>query len=595
MRKYLYKPFVVLLSSVLLWTGWTGTGHAKAPEEAASVQWSHLLESNDPVDSSAGGKAVVVTSDGGYIAVGFHGSSLSDGKSSYVVKVNSNGEVEWEKEIDVLHSSGAYASNQAFSALEASDGSIFVGGEIRDIDYGRPRYVPFVFKLSPEGELLWEKAYPDMPYYLQSVKLIQETSDGGVFAAGEASRNGGDPIHSFLLKINTDGDLVWSETYSIGFYTEFESMVVTSDDGVIAAGWRGRFKHDWNHPFMAKISPNGELAWLKTEETDEIRSLVPFGDGSFLLTRYHSDKKSYDLQNMTEDGDLLWEKTSDSLSASSIGDIVQTRPIENGFAVISKHPAELSGKSYEYQITLLDEFAVPQKTYLFGTPGLNILADGISLDIHGFVFSGEIMTNTGMGYRSTMQLAKIALPSLEPSNPELAKIEFQTDELKLGVGQSAKSVVNAVYSNATVTDVTYSAIYESLDPGIASVDPFGNITGVRPGTTIITAAYEGMQASVTVEVTEGQTGPGRFFLDSDEYSLSVGTELDVAAYFTDESGLTAKVTGNTVFAADDPAVAVVDEYGNIRGISPGITHITATYNGHTYRASVWVVRPYHPL
>lgn len=595
MRKYLYKPFVVLLLSVLFWTGWTGSGHAKTPEEAASVQWSHLLESGDPVNSSAGGKAVAMTSDGGYIAVGFHGSSLSDGKSSYVVKMNGNGEMEWEKEIDVLHPSGAYASNQAFSVLEASDGSIFVGGEIRDIDYGRPRYVPFVFKLSPEGELLWEKAYPDMPYYLQSVKLIQETSDGGVFVAGEASKNGGDPIHSFLLKINTDGDIAWSETYSIGFYTQFESMVVTSDDGVIAAGWRGRFKTDWDHPFMAKISPNGKLAWLKTEETDEIRSLVPFGDGSFLLTRYNSDEKCYYLQNRNEAGDILWEKTSDSLSASSIGDIVQTQPMENGFVVISKHPAELSGKSYEYQITLLDEFAVPQKTYLFGTPGLNILAGGISLNDHVLVFTGEIKTNTGMGFRSTMQLAKIVLPSLEPSNPVLSKLQFQTDMLKLPVGQSAKSVVNAVYSNATVTDVTYSAIYESFDPGIASVDPFGNITGVSPGTTIITAAYEGLQASVTVEVTEGQTSPGRFFLDSDDYSLSVGTELDVAAYVTDEAGVTSKVTENTAFTTDAPSIAVVDEYGNIRGISPGVTYITATYNGMTYRASVWVVRPYSPL
>lgn len=184
------------------------------------------------------------------------------------------------------------------------------------------------------------------------------------------------------------------------------------------------------------------------------------------------------------------------------------------------------------------------------------------------------------------------MPGLGPSNPVLSKLQFQTDRLKLPVGQSAKSVVNAVYSNATVTDVTYSAIYESLDPGIASVDPFGNITGVSPGTTIITAAYEGMRASVTVEVTGVQTSPGRFFLDSDDYSLSVGTELDVAAYVTDEAGVTSKVTENTAFTTDAPSIAVVDEYGNIRGISPGVTYITATYNGMTYRASVWVVRPY---
>ncbi|GIP58496.1 hypothetical protein MKX50_02590 [Paenibacillus sp. FSL W8-0186] len=100
---------------------------------------------------------------------------------------------------------------------------------------------------------------------------------------------------------------------------------------------------------------------------------------------------------------------------------------------------------------------------------------------------------------------------------------------------------------------------------------------------------------MSVEVTGEQPGPGYFFLDSDEYSLSIGTELDVAAYFTDESGLTSLVTKETVFTVDDPNIVSLDEAGNIRGISPGITYITAAYNGLTYRASVWVVRPYQAL
>lgn len=596
MRKYLYKPFVVMLSSVLLWTGWTGSGHAQAPEEAASVQWSHVLESNDATFTSAGGRAVTITSDGGYVFAGYQGSSLSEEVSSYVVKVNGNGEIVWKKDIDVLDQNGAYATNRAFAVTETSDGSILIAGEqIREDIDRRSRTVPFVFKLSPDGELLWEKNYPDISFYSQPANLIQKTSDGGAIIGGEARTDNWYPTKTFLLKINADGDLAWYEPYSFGFYTYFHNMVVTPDDGVIVTGEKVSSRWGpYSHYFIAKFGPTGDLGWQKMRETDEIRAVVPSGDGTFLLTRYNSEEERYYLQKMTETGDILWDKASDALSASAIGEIVQTQPMEGGFAVISKQSAEHAGKSYKYQVTLTDENAVPIQKYLFGSPELKILRGGISLDDRGLVYTGTLQTKTETGYKTTIPLAKIAVPGPSPSNPKFSKLQFQTDKFHLPVGQSVSSVVEAVYSDATVTDVTYSSSYNSQDPGIAKVDPLGNITGISPGTTVITATYKGLQASVTVEVTEGQTGPGRFFLDSNEYSLSVGTELDIAAFYTDETGLTSKVTQDTVFAMDDPAVAAVDEYGNIRGISPGVTQITAAFNGHIYRASVWVVRPYTP-
>lgn len=596
MREYLYKPFVVMLSSVLLWTGWSGSGQAAAPEEAASVQWSHELEGIDVSYAAAHGEEVTKTSDGGYVFVGYRGSSLTEKGASHVVKVNGNGEIVWKKDIDVLDQHGDYSTNRAFAVTETSDGSILIAGEqIReDIDW-RSRSVPFVFKLSPDGELLWEKNYPDLSYYIQQAELIQKTSDGGAIIGGEARTDNWYPTHTFLLKIKADGDVAWYETYSFGFYTYFHNMVVTPDDGVIVTGEMVSSRWGLNsHRFIAKFGPDGDQEWQKMKETDEIRAVVPSGDGTFLLTRYNSEEERYYLQNMTETGDILWEKVSDALSASAIGVIVQAQPMEDGFAVISNQSTEYAGKSYKYKVTLTDENAIPIKKYLFGTHELYISKGGISLDDRGLVYTGTLLTKTEMGSKTTFPLAKIAVPGQAPTNPKFSKLQFQTDKFHLPVGQSVSSVVNAVYSDATVTDVTYSSIYESQDPGIADVDPFGNITGISPGTTVITATYEGLQASVTVEVTEGQTGPGHFFLDSDEYSLSVGTELDIAAFYTDETGLTSKVTEDTVFAVDDPAVAAVDEYGNIRGISPGVTQITAAFNGHIYRASVWVVRPYTP-
>ncbi|MNP21227.1 Bacterial Ig-like domain (group 2) [compost metagenome] len=239
----------------------------------------------------------------------------------------------------------------------------------------------------------------------------------------------------------------------------------------------------------------------------------------------------------------------------------------------------------------MNEEGVQLHNYLFGEAGLRNVGKGIATTDGGFLVIGEMYDGPKQG----MQLIKIAPPDIDPSNPQLAKIEFQPSKLELSVGETVGSVVNAVYSDSSVTDVTYSAAYTSLDPSIASVDSLGQITGIRPGKTFIIATYRGDQAGIAVQVSGDDPGEtSEFYLDSDEYSLSIETELDVAAYFTDVSGNTSLVTQGTTFSSDNPAVATIDEYGIIRGISPGITYITAEYNGLTYRASVWVVHPYMP-
>lgn len=592
MIKQWYKPLVVSLACVLLWSGWAGNGYAEVSEEEAIVEWSHLIKGSDPERPNSAINAVTQTSDGGYVAVGSQDSSLADGGSTVVIKVSGSGEIVWSKEITFPHN-WIYADNRGHTVLEASDGSILVGGEVRDVNYGRPSYDPFVAKFSSDGELLWKKQYLTLPIYRHSADVISETSDGNFVFTGSVTSNF-DRTPGYMIKINGDGEVLRASTYLIGTWASFSEAVALPDGSVIVAGEMDSAE-TWGRRFsvIAKINPDGELVWVKRNEIDEIRSVIPSRDGNLILTRYNKDENRYYLQKMNSAGTVLSNVRLDWLAEVPMKNLVHTQVHENGYLLVVRQNTEVTENPFGYQIIVTDENGIPGQKYLFGDPDLVIVRYGISAaHDQGLFIAGQLATETGP---RIIQMMKIALSSQTPADPELSRIEFQPDQLKLAEGQTAPSVVNAVYTDATVTDVTYSAVYESLDPNIASVDLFGNITGVSPGTTRITATYEGMQASIAVEVTGKQPGPGHFFLDSDEYSLSIGAELDVTAYFTEESGLTSEVTKETVFTVDDPNIAVVDEVGNIRGVSPGITYITAVYNGMTYSASVWVVRPYQTL
>jgi uncharacterized repeat protein (TIGR02543 family) len=76
-------------------------------------------------------------------------------------------------------------------------------------------------------------------------------------------------------------------------------------------------------------------------------------------------------------------------------------------------------------------------------------------------------------------------------------------EIDLAVGQQgeaiatfATSVSGSVYATADVTDL---AAWSSSDDGIATVDA-GQIRGVAPGTTVVSAVYQGMTGAVSVTV-----------------------------------------------------------------------------------------------
>lgn len=83
-----------------------------------------------------------------------------------------------------------------------------------------------------------------------------------------------------------------------------------------------------------------------------------------------------------------------------------------------------------------------------------------------------------------------------------------------------------------------------------------------------------------------------FHLDSEEYSITVGHQFEVEGLLSSASGGTNRVSDPIIFFSANPNILTIDSYGTITGISPGITKITAIYQGQIVEASVGVFRPY---
>lgn len=162
-------------------------------------------------------EGIVQTEDNGYIIVGGSDSmdtDITNNIGSYdfwVVKISATGIVDWEK------SYGGDEIDIAWSIVKSGDGNFLIVGDTRsnnvDISNNIGAADLWLIKISPLGELLWEKTLGGTSFDV--ARDITATQDGGFLLAGssrsndvDVSKNNGQN-DAWALKIDSNGTIEW--------------------------------------------------------------------------------------------------------------------------------------------------------------------------------------------------------------------------------------------------------------------------------------------------------------------------------------------------------------------------------------------------
>lgn len=270
-----------------------------------NIQWQKSLGGSNADFATS----IEQTFDGGYIVAG--GSSSNNGDVSghhgnvsflsdyWVVKLDANGNIEWN------HSFGGTAGEIAYSVKQTSDGGYLIGGnsESNDGDVTGMHdevYGDFwVIKLSKSGNLQWEKSLGGTDY--DQANSIIQTSDGGYVALGFSRSNNGDITNAhgnydvWMTKINANGDLLWQHAYG-GTQEDFGySVEQTPDGGYIINGGTASNNGDvtglhGNEDFwVIKTDASGSLQWqsaLGGSAYDEGKTIDQTSEGGYIAAGY---------------------------------------------------------------------------------------------------------------------------------------------------------------------------------------------------------------------------------------------------------------------------------------------------------------------
>jgi uncharacterized protein YjdB len=179
-------------------------------------------------------------------------------------------------------------------------------------------------------------------------------------------------------------------------------------------------------------------------------------------------------------------------------------------------------------------------------------------------------------------LGKSGLATITVTKPPVASVRLQPDRADVTVGATLQLSASALDDQGAAMPDRAIA-WTTSNPGVASVNGSGLLTGVAAGTATITAASEGKSSNATVTVSQVVA---RVDVNPASVSLQAGQSRQLVATPRDPKGNV--VTGRTVvWSSDNSAIATVNG-GNVTTSKTGVATITATVDGVKGTAKITV-------
>ncbi|MFP3833879.1 T9SS C-terminal target domain-containing protein [Chryseobacterium sp. SIMBA_028] len=385
-------------------------------QTALSIEWQKALGGSN----YDWGYSIQQTSDNGYISAGSTSSNDGDvsgnhGTSDFwIVKMSSNGNIQWQKSL------GGSNGETPQCIRQTTDGGYIVAGSSMSNDgdlttnHGGLDY--WVVKLDTDGNVQWQKSIGGSNN--DDAQSIQQTSDGGYIVAGTSSSTDGDIIGNhggldyWVVKLDTNGNILWQKSLggSSGDYAN--SIQQTFDSGYIIAGWSTSTDGDvtGNHGdsdyWIVKLDYNGNIQWEKSiggTSSDIGYSAQQTFDGGYIvagtaLTGGETGLPNYWVVKLSNAGNIQWDKYLGG-SAHDNGQVIRQTPdwgyIIGGWTVSNNGDVTENHGEQDYWIVRLDSSGNLKWQKTLGGPSFDIFNSIETTADNGYIISGTTFSTTG--------------------------------------------------------------------------------------------------------------------------------------------------------------------------------------------------------
>ena len=282
------------------------------------IQWTKTYSKN----YSDGVAKILQTPDGGYLVLGNTNTTPNGGTDVYLAKLDSNGNVVWEKTY------GGQSNDTGASIVKTSDGYIIVGSTT---SYGTDSDI-YVIKVDNNGNEIWINHYGGSGGDTGS-KIIA-TKDGNYAIVGTTS-SFGDQFDLYLLKLDGNGNNLWDKHYGGSDWDGGYSIAEMQDSSLVLSGFAVGFGtgDTGRDMFLVKTDANGVEQWHKAfggVYQDNASQVVASSDGIVIAgtetisIQSTSGPENVDLFVIKTDfdGNQLWQSQFGGRQNESAGEMI---------------------------------------------------------------------------------------------------------------------------------------------------------------------------------------------------------------------------------------------------------------------------------
>jgi Bacterial Ig-like domain (group 2) len=169
---------------------------------------------------------------------------------------------------------------------------------------------------------------------------------------------------------------------------------------------------------------------------------------------------------------------------------------------------------------------------------------------------------------------KLTQITIAPENPVIAK------------GARLALTATGNYSNETTHPLPATAVWETSQSAVATVNSNGQVTGVSEGAAQLSVSYQGVTASTSVTV--GPPALISITVALNQSSLPIGETEQLTAIGSFTDGTTQNLTQSVTWSSSTSTIASVSPTGVAFAAAVGVVAITATHGSITGSTSLMV-------
>lgn len=265
------------------------------------------------------GQSVIQTKDLGYMVAGFSESFGSDNDLDvYVIRTDVDGTELWSNVYDEGFVGHGYDLTGTIS------GDFLIVGDNKADQVSA--FNVYLLKINDQGQKLWSKQYggssDDTGY-----RIIPTSAGGGFLIVGVTKSFGNGQDDVLLVKIDNNGNQVWLKAHGTPG-DDIGRSVVELDDGYLITGTSENPNNGTRDVLLLKVDQNGDEVWRKyfgdPADLDEAYDIVKTADGNYAITGFTGSNSDALLLKVDTNGDILWQTTFGGVLGDEAYDLIST-------------------------------------------------------------------------------------------------------------------------------------------------------------------------------------------------------------------------------------------------------------------------------